>query len=105
MSGRAAYHNGSKLFIILLQCLLTCNKHPRSVFVGGLFYLVNGEQRNMFSSVPTRGFVLSASNLRLISYFGTELKMPHDLAVSPDAKHIYVGEIGPNAVHKYSTSK
>uniref|UniRef100_A0A1B6G878 peptidylamidoglycolate lyase n=1 Tax=Cuerna arida TaxID=1464854 RepID=A0A1B6G878_9HEMI len=68
---------------------------------GGLFFVVNGQERK-YNAAPVRGYVISASNQRLLAYFGDGLKMPHDLAVSPDGRFVYVAEIGPNIVHKYS---
>lgn len=72
---------------------------------GGLFFVVNGENRFQFNAVPTRGYVLSASNLRVISYFGTGLKRPHDITVSLDGNYVFVGEIGSNLINKYTHSK
>uniref|UniRef100_A0A1B6LWW9 peptidylamidoglycolate lyase n=1 Tax=Graphocephala atropunctata TaxID=36148 RepID=A0A1B6LWW9_9HEMI len=68
---------------------------------GGLFFVVNGLVRK-YNAAPVRGYVISATNQRLLAYFGDGLKMPHDLAVSADGRHVYVAEIGPNIIHKYS---
>lgn len=54
-----------------------------------------------------RGFVISAKGPhydKIISEFGMNLQNPHDLAVSVDAKEIYVGEIGPFLVSKFTHS-
>lgn len=70
---------------------------------GGLFFVVNGPEFRQLP-VPVRGFVISAKGPnydKVISEFGLNLKNPHDLAVSADAKEIYVGEIGPFLVSKF----
>lgn len=70
---------------------------------GGLFFVVNGPEFTQLP-VPVRGFVISAKGPhydKVISEFGFDLQNPHDLAVSADAKEIYVGEIGPFLVSKF----
>lgn len=74
------------------------------VISGGMFFLVNGPEMKQFP-VDVRGFVVSASTKQPISMFGFDLQNPHDIAVSADGMDIYVAEIGPLKISKYTRSQ
>uniref|UniRef100_A0A1B6DI40 Peptidylamidoglycolate lyase n=1 Tax=Clastoptera arizonana TaxID=38151 RepID=A0A1B6DI40_9HEMI len=72
-----------------------------SPVAGGMFIIVNGKEMRQFG-VVVRGFVVNADTRQPASIFGPILESPHDVAISADGKDIYVAEIGPFKIIKYS---
>lgn len=83
------------------------------IFIGGLFYIVNGPPLGyMQEPITVQGFVVDANNLKTVSTFQagkSPLSMPHDIAVSPDGESVYVVQLDPflalKFVHKGQFSK
>ncbi|CAH1796903.1 unnamed protein product [Owenia fusiformis] len=64
----------------------------------GLFYLVNGDTEDV------RGFTINPEEGQILEIWSpdqTGFTTPHDVAVSPDGRSVYVGEIGPDRVWKF----
>ncbi|CAG9136998.1 unnamed protein product [Plutella xylostella] len=67
---------------------------------GGRLYVVNGPG----ATVPVRGYVIDFTTGRLIQTFAPQgdFHNPHDVAVSPDGADVYVAEINPYKVYRFS---
>uniref|UniRef100_A0A6A7G7G2 Peptidyl-glycine alpha-amidating monooxygenase B-like n=1 Tax=Hirondellea gigas TaxID=1518452 RepID=A0A6A7G7G2_9CRUS len=71
---------------------------------GGRVYCVNGAQ--MFGSHKIEVFELDFASGQLLSSFSPNnqgLSYPHDLAVTQDAAELYVAEIGPDKLWKFTS--
>ncbi|KDR10480.1 peptidyl-alpha-hydroxyglycine alpha-amidating lyase 2-like [Zootermopsis nevadensis] len=71
------------------------------VAVGGLVYAVNGPTS---LQIPVRGFTLDPRSETAIDRWGPSagFRSPHGIAISPNGTAMYVTEIGPNKVWKFS---
>eukprot|EP00057_Strongylocentrotus_purpuratus_P006222 XP_011660696.1 PREDICTED: peptidyl-glycine alpha-amidating monooxygenase A isoform X1 [Strongylocentrotus purpuratus] len=71
---------------------------------GGLLYAVNGPSNGV---KPVQGFALNYTSteiLRMWEPHSQKFEKPHDIACTPDGKLVYVAEIGPNKVWKFTTN-
>ncbi|XP_063955634.1 peptidyl-glycine alpha-amidating monooxygenase B-like isoform X1 [Lytechinus pictus] len=71
---------------------------------GGLLYAVNGPSNGL---KPVKGFALNYTSteiLRMWEPHSQNFEKPHDIACTPDGKLVYVAEIGPNKVWKFTTN-
>lgn len=66
----------------------------------GLIYVINGP--TLVPGTEVGAFVLDTSTHQVVERFGFKLKNPHDLAISADGNDVYVSEIGPNKIWKFS---
>ncbi|XP_046746356.1 peptidyl-alpha-hydroxyglycine alpha-amidating lyase 1-like isoform X2 [Diprion similis] len=64
-------------------------------------YLVNN---GALRYQQTRGFVVDLNNGSILSQFGPHpgLQSPHDIAVSSNGAHIYIVELDPHKIYKFS---
>ncbi|CAH0405170.1 unnamed protein product [Chilo suppressalis] len=69
--------------------------------LGGRLYVVNGPYGTV--PVPVRGYVIEYDSGRLVGTFAPDggLRNPHDVAVSPDGRDVYVVELDPYKVRKF----
>lgn len=80
------------------------------VFSGGLFYVLNDKNFDV-TTIPeslAQGFVINATTLEMIGRFhpgDDEFVKPHDMAVSPDGKSIYVVELIRSHIWKFGLGK
>uniref|UniRef100_A0AAG5DKJ7 peptidylamidoglycolate lyase n=1 Tax=Anopheles atroparvus TaxID=41427 RepID=A0AAG5DKJ7_ANOAO len=66
---------------------------------GDLVYAVNGPTSPM---IPVRGFTIDPRSETIIDHWGPPLENPHAIAFCPNGSAMYVTEIGPNRVWKFS---
>lgn len=67
-------------------------------------YLVNGPSFDIYhNDFHIGGFVIDINNGKVIATFnhGKDMKNPHDIALSNDAKFIYVAELDPHKIYKF----
>lgn len=70
----------------------------------GQFFIVNGPAQNN----PVSGYVMDYKTKAVLSRFGahnSQFSNPHDVAVSEDAREVYVVELDPYRVYKFVKSK
>jgi peptidylamidoglycolate lyase len=73
------------------------------LFTGDFLYAVNGPE--VAVPGPVRGFKIDIETKSLIEEFrpdGSDFSNPHDIAVSKDGKDVYVVELFPFKVWKFS---
>ncbi|XP_057305603.1 peptidyl-glycine alpha-amidating monooxygenase-like [Hydractinia symbiolongicarpus] len=70
--------------------------------MGGVLHVVNGPWNGF--PLPISGFTYSLTQEKIISKWKPEkgLHLPHDVAVTEDNRDIFVAEIGPNKIWKFT---
>ncbi|XP_053685548.1 peptidyl-alpha-hydroxyglycine alpha-amidating lyase 1 [Sabethes cyaneus] len=73
---------------------------------GGLLYIINGPQF-IGQPLPISGFVLSMVSGEIVGKFSPSNQQmafsnPHELSISPDGGQVYVAELSPTKVHKFT---
>jgi len=77
-------------------------------YSSGYLYAVNGATYAMGASASALGFIIDMREevSRIVGQFGTKpssrMMKPHNLALAPNASSIYVAEIGPYRVDKFT---
>ena len=69
-------------------------------------YLVNGpDEVNI--DLHIRGFIMDINTGKILSQFGLnrEMSRPHDIAVTPDGREIYVAELDSRRISRFLTGK
>lgn len=67
-------------------------------FVGNFVYAVNGPTSPI---IPVRGFTIDPTTEQIIDHWGS-FENPHTIAICPNGSAMYVGEIGPNRLTKFT---
>lgn len=86
------------------------NTDVHFIFLGGLFYVLNDKISDV-NTIPeslAQGFVINATTLDVIGRFhpgDDEFVRPHDMAVSPDGKSVYVVELIRSHIWKFELGK
>ncbi|XP_050519913.1 peptidyl-alpha-hydroxyglycine alpha-amidating lyase 1-like isoform X2 [Daktulosphaira vitifoliae] len=96
--------NGTYVFEIISPLFQRVFSVAYSPMAGGLFYIINDRNSDIISESLVEGFVVNASSLSLIGRFhpaDNEFNRPHDMAVSPDGKSVYVVELVPSHIWKF----
>lgn len=74
-------------------------KNAISIFPSGNFvYAVNGPTS---PQIPVRGFTIDPNTEQIVDHWGT-FENPHTIAICPNGSAMYVGEIGPNRIIKFT---
>lgn len=78
-------------------CLFEVNQYY-FLFEGNFVYAVNGPTSPM---IPVRGFTIDPSTEQIIDHWGG-FENPHTIAICPNGSAMYIGEIGPNRLIKFT---
>lgn len=65
---------------------------------GNLVYAINGPTSQI---IPVRGFTIDPISEQIIDHWGG-FENPHTIAICPNGSAMYVGEIGPNKLTKFT---
>lgn len=93
----AAY---GKLSVISTQILYAIIKSHVNLclILGNLVYAINGPTSQI---IPVRGFTIDPMTEEIIDHWGG-FENPHTIAICPNGSAMYVGEIGPNRLTKFT---
>lgn len=61
-------------------------------------YAVNGPTS---PQIPVRGFTIDPNTEQIVDHWGN-FENPHTIAICPNGSAMYVGEIGPNRIIKFT---
>lgn len=85
-------------FTFLLFTATANSIHFLGRYAGNFVYAVNGPTSPM---IPVRGFTIDPSTEQIIDHWGG-FENPHTIAICPNGSAMYVGEIGPNRLVKFT---
>lgn len=68
------------------------------LIAGNFVYAINGPTSQI---IPVRGFTIDPMTEQIIDHWGG-FENPHTIAICPNGSAMYVGEIGPNRLTKFT---
>lgn len=81
-----------------ILCAIIESRAYLCLILGNLVYAINGPTSQI---IPVRGFTIDPMTEEIIDHWGG-FENPHTIAICPNGSAMYVGEIGPNRLTKFT---